>query len=396
MRNPMAAVVLAAAAAFAAPAALAKDSVQDLLAQAKEKARGAEPAKAAALYGDAFAQVHKQGDLVVEQEVFDAFAEFLGKLPPVPEAASGGERAKGFDHPEALAIVLRKLDPKRCGAFISAPCLAGELLLVDVGRGTTDFLADAAAVLAANVKAGKAGIGIALTAKFAGALQGKDADLDQVMASAEAEGWTDLAMAAGIEKMARAAARADGAADAKAVIAKLASMVTPKEDRNLCIWMRATVQKRLKGAHEDWMAPLNDAITALGGHTASGAGGRGGAGMDAGEENITPLGRILRKSPRGSVLGTASRTKEGFELRVPWDPKFKGVLERQEGVKHLDEGGLTVSFFGWSACARLVDPVGNLGQPGEASSPDEGRAFYRLARGETWTLRSDGVVTVGK
>src|SRR5688572_19363420 len=137
MRTCTSAFVFAAAAAFAAPAASAKDTVQDLLAQAKEKARAAEVMEAAGLYGDALA--------LVEQEVFDAFTEFLQKVPRPPREG-GREVASTTGTPrDVLAAVLSRLDAKRCGAFVSAPCLAGDLLLEAIGKGDGKFVKEAAA-----------------------------------------------------------------------------------------------------------------------------------------------------------------------------------------------------------------------------------------------------------
>jgi hypothetical protein len=147
--------------------------------------------------------------------------------------------------------------------------------------------------------------------------------------------------------------------------------------------------------------PYEDAVAAAFGPGSAGgrggrggAGGAGGAGGRAGEEPVSPLGTALRKTPRGKPLATVARTGIGFELRVSWDPKFRGIHERQDGVKHMDEGGLTLSFADWSVGVAMVDPVGTRGQPGEGSHPRPGRAFYRLAPGETFALLKEGAVQV--
>lgn len=406
MRTCTSAFVFAAAAAFAAPAAPAKDMVQDLLAKAKEKARAAEVMEAAGLYGDALALAQKQADLLVEQEVFDAFTEFLQKVPRPPREG-GREVASTTGTPrDVLAAVLSRLDAKRCGAFVSAPCLAGDLLLEAIGKGDGKFVKEAAAALAPHAK-GKSGLGLATLAKFGATLQETPSGaappagggpLELIFATASQEGWIDVAMAAGVELAARDLARPDGAAAAKASVERLAALVTAKTEARLVVWIREAADARLKGASEEVLKPLADAIAGIGGQSVSAAGGAGGAGGKGGEAGkpISPLGEVLRKGGRGGPIGTATRTKEGFEFRVAWDPKFKGVHQHQDGVKHLDDGGLTVAFLDWSVAARMADPVGTRGQPGESSHPEPGRAFYRIARGETWTLRADGVVAVGR
>ena len=403
----LAAGLLAAAAILAAGPAAAKDGWKDLLAEAKAKARASENGKASALFGEALALAQKQGDLLAEQEAFDAFREFLERLPGPPkeggrevESIAGGSR-------EALAAVLSKLDPKRCGAFVSAPCLAGDLLVLAVEKGDGRFVEQAAAALAPHAKGGKSGLGLATLAKLGAALKARtpgedpaaaDAPLEEAFAAAVQENWTDLAMAAGVELAARAAARPGEAAPAKAAVERLARLLAPETDLRLCTWLRSMVDVRLKGAPEEVLKPFADAFAARVGGSASSAGGRGGRGGEGADSAapVSPLGEALRKAPRGSPLGTVARAKGGFEFRVAWDAKFRGVHQHQDGVKHLDEGGLTVSFLAWSVAMRMADPEGTRGQPGESSRPEEGRAFYRLARGETWALSKEGIVSIGK
>jgi len=403
MRFPRTAFVLAAALAVSSPVASAKGTVQELLAQAKEKARAGEPAAAAGLFGDAFALVQKQSDLVVEQEVFDAFREFVERLPP-PPLEGGKEVASVAGSPrDALAAVLCRLDPKRCGGFVSAPCLAGDLLLVAIEKGDGKYVKEAAVALAPHAK-GKSGLALATLAKLAAVLQetpsgaAAPADggaLDSIVATATQEEWIDLAMAAGVERAARAVARPDGAAAAKTAVEALAALVTPKTSPRLVSWLRMTTTARLKGAPEELLKPLTAAFAAQGGSSAAGAGGRGANGADSAKP-VSPLGDILRKGSKAALVGIASRTKEGFEFHVAWDPKYKGVHQHQDGVTYLDDGGLTVAFLDWAVALQMADPAGTAGQPGGRSDPEPGRAFYRVGRGESWSVRADGVVTVGK
>ena len=93
-------------------------------------------------------------------------------------------------------------------------------------------------------------------------------------------------------------------------------------------------------------------------------------------------------------MATVERTATGFEFRVSWDPKFRGLQKRTDGTRYLDEGGLTLGFADWAVGVAMADPEGLMGQPGESSRMKAGHAWYRLARGETWSLSKDGVVVI--
>jgi hypothetical protein len=399
-----ASILLAAVLAAAAPVprAAAKDPLKDFLSDAKEKARASESAKAADLYGQALALCHRQADLLAEQEAAEAFREFLERLPPPPVVGGEEASATAVDQRRALAIVMGRLDPKRCGAFASAPCIAGELVCMAAERGDGLLLQEASAALAPHAKSKS--MGLALLSRFAAALQppattpggpADDAALEEVLAAAGRQSWSDLGAAAALELAARAAARPGQVEAAVKAAERLAGFLGPGADPALRNRIQAAAMRRLKDAPEEVrnvLFPKESSSSAAGGRGLPG--GRGGEGSGPGKE-ASPLGAFLRKAPRGAVLGTMTRTKGGFELRVAWDPKFKGVHEHQDSVMYLDDGGLTVSVHDWAVALAVVDPVGTAGQPGARPTPPPGAAFYRVGHGESWVLKSDGTVAVG-
>jgi hypothetical protein len=395
--------VAAAVLLLGAGGARAAEGVEPLLAGAKEKARASEFGAAAALYGDAFALTHREGDLVREQEVRDAFREFLEKLPPAPIV--GGEEASSVttDLRGVRLIVMKRLDPARCGALVSAPCLAGEVLLETVARGGGSGVAEAAEVLGPHAGTARSGLGLRTLGTLARGLVAAAAGEESAATSlkggletAAKQEWTDLALAASLELAAFHAKKGDAAA-ARAAVESMAALLTPKTERRIIQWAVAAAGRRLEGAPPEVRAPLDDAVKALREVMSRGGrgmrGGAGGAGEDP-RNPLSPLGLALRRSPKGKVLATVARTKEGFELRVAWDLKYRGLHQRQDHVQALAEGGLTISLADWSVAVGLVDAAGTLPGPPEEHAPAPCAAFYRVAAGETWALTKEGVVQI--
>ena len=182
------------------------DDWKSTLAEAKTQARASEHLKAAGLFGDAFAAVQKAGDIVGEQEVDEAWREFLDRVPEVPRRG-GQEVSSTVPGPrEVTAALMERLDPARCGAFVSAPCLAGDLLLDAIRRGDGRYVAEAAAVLEPHGKGPKSGTGLKVLAmlargtKEAASADGKAAaSLVEARDAALRQDWTDLSLAAGVE-----------------------------------------------------------------------------------------------------------------------------------------------------------------------------------------------------
>ena len=76
------------------------------------------------------------------------------------------------------------------------------------------------------------------------------------------------------------------------------------------------------------------------------------------------------------------------------DGKYEKTQPYKHGVKHAENGGVTLSFWDGGVRLTMVDMEGRKGQPGEASQPDHLALFCPLAIGETWGVNKKGEVTV--
>lgn len=393
-------MLIAAAAILAAGAADAAEGWKEKLAEARAQAKASEHLKAAGSYGDALAAVQAAGDLVAEQEVAEAFFEFLERLPRQPRGTATGSTSTVAGPRDAKAAVMARLDPVRSGAFVSAPCLAGELLVDAIRAGDGLFVAEAAAVLEPHGKGTKSGAGLKVLAILARGLKEAAAGEEKAAATlAEArdaalrQDWTDLGLAAGVELAALAAKRKD-AAKARSTVATLARLVSPKVDRRHLSWCSDALRDRLKELPPEVLKPFADAVAPILQKGEPGtAGGSGGRAVDS-ENPVSPLGVAHGRTEAGKPLATVARTDKGFEFRVEWNPNFRAPRAREPGVGYLDEGGLTVALCNWSVGLARVDFVGNQSGPAGLHVPPPGQAFYRLAPGETWTLTKDGLVQI--
>ena len=157
--------------------------------------------------------------------------------------------------PAPLNGLMKQLDPKRGGAFVSAPCLARRLLLSATAEGDTRFVADAAKVIRARAnqpKTGKCAQAMRHYADGLEAVTAKDDDkaaasLNKALSIMRDEGWTPLAMHAAVELAAVSLRRRDTAAAAKAV-GSLAGLLPAEADASLTYILRALYQNLLKDA----------------------------------------------------------------------------------------------------------------------------------------------------
>src|SRR5688572_5805040 len=207
----------AAAVILAAGAADAAEGWKEKLAEARAHAKASEHLKAAGSYGDALAEAQKAGDLVAEQEVADAFFEFLERVP-TPRGTATGSTSTVAGPRDVKAAVMARLDPARCGAFVSAPCLAGELLVDAIRAGDGLYVAEAAAVFEQHEKGIKSGAGLKVLAILARGMkeaaageQKAAATFTEVRDASVRQYWTDLALAAGVELAALPAKKGDAA-----------------------------------------------------------------------------------------------------------------------------------------------------------------------------------------
>ena len=370
------------------------------LARAHEHARASEHLKAADLYGEVLAAAQKMGDLLDEQEAAEAFFEFLEKVPEQGRGTATGSSSMAAGPREAKAAVMARLDPARCGAFVSAPCLAGELILDAIRSGDGRFVPEAAAVLEPHGKGPKSGAGLKVLAMLARGAKEADAGDERAAATlgeardaALRQDWTDVGMAAGVELAVLHGKKGD-TEKAREVVASLAKLVSPKADRRHLVWCRDALNGRLKDLPAEVRGPFTEAVAPLLQKGEPGSdGGTGGAASDS-DNPGSPFGRAFRKAAAGKPLATVARTADGFEFRVAWNPKFRASRVRASGVGYLQEGGLTVALANWSVGLALLDLKGTLGGPEGLHVPRPGQAFYRLAPEESWTLTKDGLVQI--
>jgi hypothetical protein len=78
------------------------------------------------------------------------------------------------------------------------------------------------------------------------------------------------------------------------------------------------------------------------------------------------------------------------------DADVRQAQQFAEGEKHANRGGVTLAFSGRGVALRMLDLVGNRGQPGESSEAGSVRAYYLLAEGETWSVSKEGIVTISR
>ncbi|MFI5402484.1 MAG: hypothetical protein ACHQ1G_06070, partial [Planctomycetota bacterium] len=144
--------------------------------------------EAVRLAGGWVADAQRRGDLLDEEKAWDA-------LRGVP--------LDGAQYRDACAEVMKALDPKRNGAYVSAHLLALEIVRAAIREGDDRHLAEAAAVLATPRKGqGACAATLAALAKgVVAARKGEDgsAPLAGAFDGALKNGWLDLATYAGTE-----------------------------------------------------------------------------------------------------------------------------------------------------------------------------------------------------
>lgn len=405
-------MALTAVLVLAAGAAAKDTAVDTALDDAKVLARKGDPLKAAERFGDAVAIAQAAGDLQAEATAADAMAEFLRDVmiqrmtarPAEPGATAEQAPATG----NLLAAAMKRLEAGRCGAYVSAPVLARTILLLASETGDTSGVDDAARVAAAHATKASSGRAAPVVARYAQGLKAAvekrfDAatgPLDTAMKDAGKAGWFDLASHAGTE-LAAAWVGAGDAANATAALDAVAALCKDDTPRHAVRRWQDCVNARLADAPEAVRKSAEDAFKRLlaGGESVSAAGGRGGkggAGGNADEEPISDVGRLLRKLGKGKPIVTATCTAKGIDVHWLTAPGVKCLVPFEDGEKVADEGGVTVSCSRHAIALRMVDLVGNRGQPGESSEMDPLRAYYLLAEGETWSVSKEGVVTISR
>lgn len=343
----------------------------DPAAQVKRLAADGKKTEAARLAGGWLADAQKRGDLLDEQAAWEALRDI---------------QLDDAQYREACAEVMKLLDPKRNGAYLSAHLLAHELVRAAVREGDDRHVADASAVLSAPRKDAGSCNG-ALADLAAGVLAARKEQEDaaaHLMAAFDAalkNGWLDLAMYAGIE-IACVDKKVGRASD---TLKRLDDALKASKDPFLLRERNRLASKRIPEA----TFPVEDD------GMEGGAGGAGGAGGSAGRAAESAVGAAWKKHPTTKGLLKVKRAGKGFEIEPQFAGAPKGTCGPKWGEHHWRSGGVTLSFYDAGVALRMVDPTGLDGIPGDGA-PGEWSVFYLLAPGETWSVTKKGVVSVGK
>jgi len=382
------------------PSAFAGKPGGERIAKAEELAKKGRYHEAAALFGAEMAAAQKKKDLAWQERTARSMRDAM-KVPVGKKAGEEDEYAR------CLEAVMLALDPKRNHAFCSAGQLSHALLMNATFTGDYAHVEAAARVCASHAKISKVGSFAGAMADYAAGLldvaggESKsaiprfEAALD--VTSREGWAWPSIHVATELAAACVAASQDDKAA---AALAKAAIALKESGDRAVAQRFREVVRARLERASETVLSPYEAAMERFSGGSSVGAaggrGGRGGKGASAGrarEPDLSKVGRAWKKQSRKKPFVTVTRTADGYVIRQGFDKEFEARQPTKHGVKHHDDGGITLSF--WDGCTRLamVDLTGLQGQPGERSEPHPFALFHPLARGYTWGVTKDGVVT---
>lgn len=403
MRTATLSMVCAVALGLAAGTAAAKDSPESVLNDAKAlaKAGKGERLKAAERFGDAVALAQSQGNLAAEDAAATELEEFIDEVTgeEMRNPAAAGTTDAGPSTVKLLCALTGKLDPDRCGAFVSAPVLARLALVRATETGERPDIAQLAKVLVTHAEKMPGSHGAAVAAKYAEGMKSV-ADgkfdvaapaLDAVTADAAKSGWTVLASRAAVEAAA-AWLKASAPEKAAASITAAAEAFGAKPDPVLVSEWTQIVARRLADAPAEVRKPAEDLQKRL--TAGGGAGGAGASGGRGGKGGATDIGRLLPKLPKKKAIASATRSAKQFDIRWATNPDAKASAGFDEGIHYVDEGGVWLGFNGRSVALCMVDLVGGRGGLGGRVTASTVRAFYLVAEGETWSVSRDGIVTI--
>ena len=395
------------------------DTWESFLDDAKIHAREGHGVAAGARFGDAAALAQKASDLVAENEVADAFEDFVQRersRASFPNDA--GSTVRFLVVPMSLlSAAMERLDATHRGAFVSAPVLARCVLQLATESG--DFACVPAAARVATRHAGGSGSGkaAATTARYAQGMRSvAERDwiaaiepLGAAFAEASAHEWFDLAAHAGTE-LAIAHWSAGQEQEARRTLRAVATMLErPRPRRFFQEWRILCVKTRLPDPDHPLRKYIDGIVSVSGRYggaddgygigepgMGAGRGGRGGEGERVPDET-SDIGFVFPKLAATKPIVTVSRTPAGFEIEWGTKSGEKAVRTIDDRLLNVDEGGVTRTFQACSVTLRILDLEGRRGQPGNSVGPrlpDPGRAFYLLAEGETWSVARNGSVTI--
>ena len=380
--------------ALLSPLVFAGERGAEKLAEAEALAKNGKTVEAAAVYGAELAAAQKKKDLAWQERVARSMQSTLS-----------GASATGADQRDAYARSLQTfmlaLDSRRNHAFLSAGKLAHELLFEATRTGNTAYVEEAAKVCAQHAKISKVGpfagamvdYATGLLAVAAGEHESAIGALQKALAVTSTEGWAEptVHIATELATVGVAAGQEDVAT---AALGKAGAVLKDSGDRAIAQHLRALVTARLDGAPEKVLAAYEAAWEPFSsGGSVSAAGGSGGAGAPGGGSNVSKVGEAWKKLSGKKPFVTVRRFDGGYLIRQSFDKSFEAEQATEHGVKHHDNGGITLSFWDGGVRLTMVDMTGKNGQPGESSERGSFVFFDPVARGHVWGVTKDGIVT---
>ena len=377
-------------------------TVQDHLDAAKALVAKQDLRGAVERIGDGLLLAHGSGDLLAEGDAAAALEEVARALPPAaPEGKEGSAPQGPLRRREAMGLLMKKLDPKRQGAFVSPGILARRLILLSSEQGDEYLRQEAKNILMGwedGKKSGEATVfyttwTITMSSMNSLGPVGKgNTDgfvyLRRDIQRGVAHEWADEVTHAVTEHAAFYVKFQD----------PLDGLDSMKQGEKVCLavgdadvvdrWKK-TIDARLAGAPDKLKEPFRRVV----GKFPPTEAGPGGAGKAIA---ATGLGLAFAKLKKDAPLVRVKRTDTGFDVMPAWDTKAKFKIAYGPGVRYLDADGLILAFQARAVGLHAVDLEGRMALPGNGSADTSFRALYTLAPAETWTLRKDGTVTVTK
>jgi hypothetical protein len=352
--------------------------------------------------GDGLLLAHKEGDLLAEWMAAEALEEVARELPADAPRGAARSAPQGVPHRrEAMGLLMKKLDPKRQGAFVTPGILARKLILLSSERGDEVLRDEAEDILSgweAGKKSGEATVfyttwTISMSSmNMLGPVGKGNTDgfvfLRRDILRAVAHDWADEVTHA-VTEHAAFYVRFQDPMDGLDAMKQGEKVCLQVGDADVVRRWEKVVDARLAGAPDKLKEPLRR----LSGKFPATQAGAGGAGREAAP---TGLGVAFPKMKKDAPLVRVKRTDTGFDVMPAWNPKAKFKAVHGPGVRYLEADGLILMFEGRGVGVHAVDLEGRLALPGNGSPDTSFRAIYTLAKAETWTLRKDGTVTVMK
>ncbi len=344
--------------------------------------------QAATLLGKALAAVQKKGDLVGQHDYYDALASVLAWQNRLAKPTADGA------YRDCCFALMKPLDARRAGAFLSAHQLAGELLHQCVRNGDDRYLTEAVAVVAQYAGGKHRGAyAVALQALADGIVKARAAEhgkslvpLTKALQLSIKNGWNVPGVYAAIELQA-AMRKLKREKEFSALAHKLLDAIGKSGERYAAQLYRDAWRRRIGVMPGEIDARIREMEEAPG--PRGEPGGRGHRALPRG----TKVARALRKFSSKKPLVSARLGADGFDVRHEFS-KFRAAQSMTSGTTYQADGGLTLTFRGPGVNVNNVDPSGGDGLAGANPVPAAWQFFYVLAEGETWSMTRRGEVSI--